>query len=144
VLDVTRAAQGADRTHTPDPVGSIPTPATIFGMGQTEANAALKRRMDELDRLIEPPPVMCGPWERFINGRWEPAERQDEMALYEVAVLLKPTENEQKDGQEETLLLAPTAVVAKDDKTAAMLVAGREELKGQPQSRMKVLVRPFC
>lgn len=66
------------------------------------------------------------------------------MALFEVAVLLIPTESEKKDGMGEQLLVGPKAVVAKDEKMAILTVGTDPALVGSPADRMRVLVRPFC
>jgi hypothetical protein len=65
------------------------------------------------------------------------------MALYEVAVLLVPTNAEKKEGAGETLILPPTAVVAADDKTAILIAGSQPAVAGKPADRLKVLVRPF-
>ena len=60
--------------------------------------------------------------------------------LYEVAVIEHSAE---KDG-EDKLLLPPTPVIAKDEKTASALVflVHADALRGA-QSRLEVFVRPF-
>jgi hypothetical protein len=67
------------------------------------------------------------------------------MALFEVAMLLLPTEKQAEEGKSEELILKPEYVVANDSQTAAMKVAmdSKENLKEVPMDRIKVLVRPF-
>lgn len=66
------------------------------------------------------------------------------MPLFEVAIIEKPTINEAEDGKPERLVLAPTAVVAKD-KTSATAVAVMQATLGADvaRDRIEVLVRPF-
>lgn len=67
------------------------------------------------------------------------------MALFEVAVLLKPTPAEVERGDAEKLLLGPKAVVAGDAQSAAIAaVLEGDELKSADRSRLQVLVRPFA
>jgi hypothetical protein len=64
--------------------------------------------------------------------------------LYEVALIQQPTEKEQEDGAQEKLILAPTAVIAKDEQSAG--VAAVLDHKGEITcdiNRVQVLVRPF-
>ncbi len=65
--------------------------------------------------------------------------------LYEVAILELPTKNEKEDGKGERLVFGPSAVVAKDEQSAA--IAAVLDQSGGVQvdrSRMSVLVRPFA
>ena len=64
------------------------------------------------------------------------------MPLYEVAIIEHPTKDEADAGAIETLVLAPTAVAARDEKAAAILVARDREFEVDA-NRMEVLVRPF-
>jgi len=65
--------------------------------------------------------------------------------IYWVAVEEIPTRKDQEDKSAlPKLVLPPTAVVARDDKDAALKVAlGKEELKNYDQNRLNVIVRPF-
>ena len=65
------------------------------------------------------------------------------MALYEVAILEKPTKKEAEEGQIEKLVFGPKAVVARDPQSAA-IAAVLEEAPKIDKSRMEVLVRPFA
>lgn len=64
------------------------------------------------------------------------------MPLFEVAILEVPTKKETEDGSEERIILFPTPLIAKDRETA-MILAATKLKESVPQSRMKVLVRPF-
>lgn len=63
--------------------------------------------------------------------------------LYEVAIIEMPTKKEAENGKGETLILAPTPVVAKDDKTAAIIASQKVDLKDKEANRLEVFVRPF-
>lgn len=65
------------------------------------------------------------------------------MALYEVAILEHPTEEQKKAGASEKLILSPKAIVAKDP-TSAVVAAVMGEAKTGDPSRLEVLVRPFA
>ena len=67
------------------------------------------------------------------------------MSLWEVAVIRVPTPNEQKDGKGESLILAPTPVLA-SSREGAVLAAGSFFVmpKGTANDQMRVLVRPFA
>ena len=64
--------------------------------------------------------------------------------LYEVALVENPTKKEREDGAMEKLIMAPTAIVAKDEQSAAVsiVIQKKDELKFDP-ARVQVLVRPF-
>lgn len=65
--------------------------------------------------------------------------------LFEVALIKTPTKKEQEDGKAEELILAPTAVIASDDKAAAVqAVAQNKDKVPSDLSRVQVLVRPFA
>lgn len=65
--------------------------------------------------------------------------------LFEVALIQKPTKKEAEDGKSETLILPPTAVIANDDKSAAVqAVAQNKDKISDDLSRVEVLVRPFA
>lgn len=67
------------------------------------------------------------------------------MPLYEVALIENPTKKEAEDGKHETLVLAPTPVIAGDDKSAGVqaVVQNKDKLPSD-LSRVQVLVRPFA
>jgi len=64
--------------------------------------------------------------------------------LYEVAVLEIPTAEEKKQGESEKLVFGPVAVVAKDDRTAAIKAVMGNPTGDINQDKMQVLVRPFA
>jgi hypothetical protein len=66
--------------------------------------------------------------------------------LFEIAVVLEPTEKDAKNGALEELVIEPTTLVAKDEKSAAMtiLLKQAEALGKYDIGRLKVLVRPFA
>jgi membrane peptidoglycan carboxypeptidase len=67
------------------------------------------------------------------------------MPLYEVALIQAPTKKESEDGAAEKLILAPTAVIASDDKAAAVqAVAANKDKVPADLNRVTVLVRPFA
>lgn len=64
--------------------------------------------------------------------------------LYLVALIQKPTKKQEEDGQQETLILAPTAIIARDDKSAAVqAVATNKDKITADLSNVEVIVRPF-
>lgn len=64
--------------------------------------------------------------------------------LYLVALIQKPTQKETEDGKQEVLILAPTPVIARDDKSAAVqAVAMNKDKISTDLSNVEVLVRPF-
>jgi len=65
--------------------------------------------------------------------------------IYLVAVIEQPTKKEKDENSAmPKLILEPTAVIAKDDKDAALKVAMKnEKLRGLDQDRLEVIVRPF-
>lgn len=67
------------------------------------------------------------------------------MPLFEVAFTLVPNVKAQESGQEETLLVGPTAVVAKDAVSAVASVAAQNATKMQTtdNSTLKTHVRDF-
>lgn len=69
----------------------------------------------------------------------------NKIMLYEVALIEKPTPKEVEEGKQEKLVLAPTAVIAKDDKSAGVqaVIQNRDKLP-EDLSRVEVLVRPFA
>lgn len=64
--------------------------------------------------------------------------------LYLVALIQKPTQKEIENGKQEILVLPPTPVIAKDDKSAAVqaVASNKDKITGDLQN-MEVLVRPF-
>ena len=65
--------------------------------------------------------------------------------LYEVAVLELPTKKDEEERNAlPRLVIAPTAVVARDDRDAAIKVAlEAQEIRDADKDRLQVLVRPF-
>lgn len=65
--------------------------------------------------------------------------------LYEVALIEKPTHKELEEGGVERLILPPTPVIAKDDKSAGVqaVMQNKDKITGD-LSRVEVLVRPFA
>lgn len=67
------------------------------------------------------------------------------MPLFEVALIKKPTKKEAEEGGKEVLLLAPTPVIASDDRSASVQVlVENTEKTGKDLSQIHVLVRPFA
>lgn len=66
------------------------------------------------------------------------------MPLYEVALIERPTKKEQEDGKSEKLILPPTPVLAKDDRSAGFqaVIEHKDKIAVDLQ-RVEVLVRPF-
>lgn len=65
--------------------------------------------------------------------------------LFEVALVQQPTKKEAEEGIGEKLILAPTAVIANDDKAAAVqAVAANKDKVPTDLARVQVLVRPFA
>lgn len=66
--------------------------------------------------------------------------------LYEVAVLEKPTMEQIKEGVIEKLIFGPKAVVASDDRNAAIsvVIENAAAFATVDKSRIEVLVRPFA
>jgi hypothetical protein len=64
--------------------------------------------------------------------------------LFEVALVRQPTKKEQEDGKLEELIMAPTCVVARDDKSASVqaVMANKDKISGDI-SNVTVLVRPL-
>lgn len=65
--------------------------------------------------------------------------------LYEVALIEKPTKKELEEGKGERLIMAPTPVIANDDKSAGVqaVMKNKDKIDGD-LSRVEVLVRPFA
>lgn len=65
------------------------------------------------------------------------------MALFEVAILERPTKKEAEEGAEERLVFGPKAIVANDGQSAAIAAVMGEGITVE-KSRMVVLTRPFA
>lgn len=67
------------------------------------------------------------------------------MPLYEVAIIKRPTKKEIEEGTGmEGLVLAPTAVVARDPNSAVIAAVTRDGgIKDFDPNKCEVLVRPF-
>ena len=63
--------------------------------------------------------------------------------LYEVAMILKPTKKVREEGALESLVMEPTAVIAKNEQAAAVSAALQKKLTGVDMNQVEVLVRPF-
>lgn len=66
--------------------------------------------------------------------------------LYEVAIIVQPTKQEAEAGGVEKLIMPPTAVIAKDERSAGVIAVSQatEQLPAELLARAEVLVRPFC
>lgn len=67
------------------------------------------------------------------------------MQLFQVALIQHPTKKETEEGQSSTLIMEPTAVLAKDHMMAAVqaVAKGKEKIGNIDMARVEVLVRPF-
>jgi len=67
------------------------------------------------------------------------------MALFEVAILQKPTKKEKEDGELEKLVFGPTTIIAKDSQSAAIetVMDNAGDLQNVDRKRMEILVRSF-
>jgi len=66
------------------------------------------------------------------------------MALYEVAIVEKPTQKKmEEDGAIEKLVFGPKPVCASSPQTAAVIASKEADLKDVNQNMIEVLVRPF-
>ena len=65
--------------------------------------------------------------------------------IFLVAVIKQPTKKaKDEENALPKLILEPTAVIARDDKDAALKIAMKsEKLKGLDQDKLEVIVRPF-
>ncbi len=65
--------------------------------------------------------------------------------LYEVALIQQPTQKEREEGAIESLIMAPTPVIAKDEQSAgvAAVMQQKDSIKCDI-GRIQVLVRPFA
>jgi hypothetical protein len=68
--------------------------------------------------------------------------------IYWIAAIEKPKKKKAKEGEEEhteneKLLVAPQAIVAKTEQSAAFKVARMKELADADADRVEILVRPF-
>jgi hypothetical protein len=68
------------------------------------------------------------------------------MPLFEVAIIQEPTKKEIEEGTgEETLILAPTSIMAKDASNAVIAaVTSNGGVNNFNPNKCKVLVRPFA
>lgn len=64
------------------------------------------------------------------------------MPLFEVAVITKPSKNDADSGKSDAVLLAPTAIVARDQQ-AAILKATKLLKEDVDLDKCEVLARPF-
>ncbi len=62
--------------------------------------------------------------------------------LYEVALVRIPTKKDQEDGKLEELIMSPEAVIARDEKSAAVKAVAGKQLDNL--DNVEVLVRPFA
>jgi hypothetical protein len=67
------------------------------------------------------------------------------MPVFEVILIQNPTKAESENGQIEKLIFGPTAVVARDDKSAGVqaVLTNRDQIQNN-LDRIDVLVRPFA
>lgn len=65
------------------------------------------------------------------------------MPLYEVAVLERPTKKEAEEGAIERLIIAPKAVMARNEQAAVIAATRGPELDKVDYDRIEVKVRPF-
>ena len=66
------------------------------------------------------------------------------MPVFEVVIILRPTKKDADDGEQETLLLGPKALIAKDEQAAAIGAVMSGKLGTDIDlSRVDVKVRPF-
>ena len=65
--------------------------------------------------------------------------------LYEVAVLLEPTDAERDEGKLEDIVIKPTFIIAPNEQSASMqiILEAQKRFEGMAKERLKVLVRPF-
>ena len=65
--------------------------------------------------------------------------------LYEVAVLLEPTDAERDEGKLEDIVIKPTFIIAPNEQRASMqiILEAQKRFEGMAKERLKVLVRPF-
>lgn len=71
-------------------------------------------------------------------------QKERDVKLFEFAIIKHPTAKEAEEGKQSTLIIPPRAVLAPNDKAAAML-AGREIPAEELAhiDRLEVAVRPF-
>lgn len=63
--------------------------------------------------------------------------------LYQVAIIHKPTQAEEDEGGQETILVEPKWVIAPNEQTAALRVAVENNDKINDDPQASVLVRSF-
>lgn len=67
------------------------------------------------------------------------------MPLYEIAAILMPTEKELEDGATEKMIVAPKAIIAKNEQMAGIAAARDGAIPSDVDlNRLLVLVRPFA
>lgn len=82
--------------------------------------------------------------ERPRSGDLITKRQKPKPMLYLVALIQKPTKKQEEDGQQETLILPPTPIIAKDDKSAAVqAVANNKDKITADLQNVEVIVRPF-
>jgi hypothetical protein len=65
--------------------------------------------------------------------------------LYEVAVLLEPTDAERDEGKLEEIIVKPSFIIAPNEQSASMqiILEAQKRFESVAKERLKVLVRPF-
>jgi hypothetical protein len=65
--------------------------------------------------------------------------------LYEVAIITKPSPKQLEEGEQEKLILPPCAVIASDDKSAAVVAVmeNKDKIPNGDMKNLEVLVRSF-
>lgn len=80
---------------------------------------------------------------RSIKGNSLTTNQQNTTMLYEVAIIKKATKKEIEEGKpEETLVLAPKTVLAKNREQAIAIAA--KEIDNVELVNFEILVRPFA
>ena len=79
-------------------------------------------------------------WSKFLYIK--PTNKESNMPLFEVAIIERPTPNDEDAGVPEKLIYGPKAVIAATKEGAIMAASTEAKLTGD-QSRLEVLVRPF-
>lgn len=65
------------------------------------------------------------------------------MPLFEVAVVEMPSKKQEEEGAIETLVLPPTAVIARDAQSAGIVALRLNPGVAFDPAKSKVLIRPF-
>lgn len=63
--------------------------------------------------------------------------------LFQVALVKKPTKKQAEEGAQEELVMPPTAVLAADEKGAAIRAVTQAKVAMEDLASVEVLVRPF-